>query len=268
MDLKYEDVLEVRKQLKGSGVTTESQNRLPIFEPTLRPKYGRRVFENKYGKLLVEGRLGQAHKNLLETIFWKKELYSFSEVEGRKHLKVLYDEETVRRYMSQNSKYNYETYKTLLKDMIQTYISLETNKLKIEGTLIMQVEKAKVLRPAKSKSPIIPGEVPLTLIIFGAVATALFENELRFTYDPKPVLSLRSGISQALVRFLKTQKEHPASGYNLKTLLENLEGQMGNKKWWEIRRCLKEDTGLLEKLGIVIDFKEDRIIVVESHKRQ
>jgi len=263
-DLRYENIPELRKKIQNSGVATESQNRLPLFEPTLRPKYGKKVFEGKYGRLLVEGRLGQAHKNLLETILWKKELHTFSEIEGRKHLKVLYDEERVRRYMSQKSKYNYETYKTLLKDMIQTYIELETEKLKIQGTLIMQVEKSKVLRPVESKSPIIPEEVPLTLAIFGAVATTLIENELRFTYDPKPIMCLRNGISQALVRFLKTQQSHPIAGYHLRPLIENLEGPMENRRWWKVREYLKEDAERLGQLGIVINFKEDRLFVIEK----
>jgi len=267
MEIKYEDLPELRKRLRGSGVTTESQNRLPLFEPTLRPRYGKRVFEGKYGKLIVEGRLGQPHKNLLETILWKKEIYDFFEDGKTKYLKVLYDEGKIRKYLSQKSIYSYKTYKTLLKDMILTYIELKTDKLEIQGTLVMEIDKSDVMKPVKSRSPIIPEQVPLTTIKFGAVGTALFENELRFTYDPKPILNLRNGISQAIVRYLRTQQSHPEAGYYLRPLLESLEGPMEKEKWWERKRHLKEDANLLEQLGIVINFKDDRVIVVESHKR-
>jgi len=113
--LKYEELPDLRKELKEIigeiGVTTESQNRLPIFEPTLRAKEGIRVFENKHGKLIVKGRLGQAHKNLIETILWKKEVCKpIKDEEGRKYLKVVYDQEKIRKYLSRGSKYNYETY--------------------------------------------------------------------------------------------------------------------------------------------------------------
>ena len=264
--LKYEEIPELRRNLEGIGVATESQNRLPIFEPTLRPSYKARVFEGKYGKLIVKGRLGQAHKNLLETILWKKEIHDFIEIEGREHLKVLYDEVKIRKYLSQKSKYSYETYKALLEDMIQTYIELETEKLTIQGTLIMQRVEAKTLKPTKSRSPIIPEQVPLTVVIFGALATALIENELKFTYDPKPIMQLGSGVSQAIVRYLKTHKNHPSAGYHLRELVENMEGQMQDKRWWKIREYLKKDAEKLESLGIMINFKEDRLFVIEKHK--
>lgn len=263
-DLKYEEIPELRKDLENLGVTTESQNRLPIFEPTMKPREGVRVFEGKYGKLLVEGRLGQAHKNLLETIFWKKEIYTFDEEDGIEFLKVAYDEMKIRKYLSQKSEYSYERYRELLKDMIRTYISLETNKLRIQGTLIMQIYESKVKRPTRSRSPIIPKEVPLTVIKFGAVATALFKNELKFTYNPKPIIGLKSGISQALARFLKTQQSHPTAGYHLRPLIEILEGKMTSKRWWKIREYLKEDAENLEQLGIMINFKEDRLFVIEK----
>jgi len=265
MDLRYEDLPVLRKRLKGSGVATESQNRLPLFEPTLRPTYRKRVFENKHGKLLIEGRLGQPHKNLLETILWKKEIYDFFQDGKTKYLKVLYDKEKIRKYLSQGTKYNYGTYKILLKDMILTYIELKTDKLEIQGTLVMEVGKSDVMKPVKSKSPIISEQVPLTTIKFGAVGTALFESELRFTYDPSPIAFLRNGVSQALARYLRTHKNCPPTGYHLKTLVANLISPLENKRWWKIREYLKEDADQLESIGIVIDFKADRLFVIENH---
>jgi len=261
---KYEELAELRRQLEDIGVTTESQNRLPMFEATLKPQYQKRVYEGKYGKLLVEGRLGQAHKNLLETILWKREAHSYIEIEGKEYLKVAYDREKIRKYLSQGSKYSYAKYKELLKDMIQTYIELETDKVRIKGTLILEVKESLVKKPIKSKSPIIPEETPLTVVIFGAVATALIDKELRFTYDPKPIAQLDSGISQAIVRFLKTHQSHPQAGYRLRELVANLIENVEGQKWWDIRRLLKKDTEQLEALGITIDFKEDRLFVVDG----
>jgi len=262
--LKYEEIPELRRKLENIGVATESQNRLPLFEPTLRPTYRKRVFENKYGKIVIEGRLGQAHKNLLEAILWKREVYKHIEIEGKKYLKLVYDQEKIRKYLSQGSKYNYQRYKTLLQDMIQTYIELETDKVRIKGTLIMEVEESLVKKPIKSKSPIIPKQTPLTAVIFGAVGTALIDNELRFTYDPKPITQLDNGISQAVVRFLLTHKRHPKAGYHLKELIQNLEENVEGQKWWDIRRFLKKDAERLQEIGIVINFKEDRLFVPDG----
>jgi hypothetical protein len=267
--LKYEELPDLRKELREiigeMGVTTESQNRMPVFEVTLKAREGIRAFENKHGKIIVEGRLSQAHKNLLETILWKKEVCKpIKDEEGREYLKVVYEQEKIRRYLSQGSKYSHKRYKMLLDDMMKTVITIKTKKIEVKGTLIMRIEKSKVIKPVKSRSPIIPKEVTLTSIIFGDVATALFENELRFTYDPKRIMTLRNGISQAIVRYLKTHQGHPKAGYRLKQLIEILVGEMENKRWWKIREYLKEDAKMLEDLGVVINFKEDRVFVIKE----
>jgi len=262
--LKYEELAELRRHLEDIGVATESQNRLPLFEPTLKPEHKKRVFEGKYGKLRVEGRLGQAHKNLLEAILWKREAHKHVEIEGKQYLKVAYDQEKIRKYLSQGSKYSYAKYKALLQDMILTYIELKTDKLEIQGTLIMEIDKSLVKKPVKSKSPVIPKETPLTAVIFGAVATALIDKELRFTYDPKPIAQLDSGISQAIVRFLKTHQSHPQAGYRLRELVANLVENTEGQDWWNIKRFLKKDAEKLEDLGIAIDFKQDRLFVVDG----
>jgi len=270
--LKYEELPDLRKELREiigeMGVTTESQNRLPIFEPTFKAKEGTRVFENKHGKIIVVGRLSQAHKNLIETILWKKEVCKpIKDEEGREYLKVVYEQEKIRRYLSQGSKYNYKRYKMLLDDMMRTSITIKTKKLEVAGTLIMRTEKSKVIKQIQNRSPIIPEEVTLTSIIFGDVATALFENELRFTYDPRRIMNLRNGISQALARYIKTHQGHPQVGYHLKPLIEILVGEMENKKWWKIREYLREDAKMLEDIGVVINFKEDRVFVIKEKFR-
>jgi hypothetical protein len=39
---------------------------------------------------------------------------------------------------------------------------------------------------------------------------------------------------------------------------------MENKEWWGIRRYLKEDVEKLKELGVVINFKEDRLFVINK----
>jgi len=265
--LKYEEIPKIRKKLKDIGVTTESQNRLPIFEPTLKAKNGIRVFENRYGKLTVKGRLGQVHKNLLETIFYERELYDFFEDGDNKYLKVLYHEYKVKKYLTTGSTtYCHREYKQLIEDMKQAYVELETNKVKVKGPLILEKTASKITKKTKGNLPNLRGkEIPLAVITFGPVITTLFEKELRFTYDPKPILSLSSGISQAVVRFLKTHKNHPSAGYHLKPLVENLVENVEGEKWHDIRRFLKKDLETLKSIGIFIDFKRDRLFVANDN---
>jgi hypothetical protein len=264
--LKYEEIPEARKKLDNIGVTTESLNRLPIFEASNKPREKTRTFEGKHGKITVKGRLGQIHKNLLETILWKKELHDYFRDGDTKYLKVLYDKQKIRKYLSQSqrSKYSQERYEALLEDMMRTIITLETEKVKIQGPLIIEINDSLTLKPVNSKSPIIPNQVPLTTIKFGAIATALLEKELKFAYDPKPIMKLSSGTSQALVRYLITHKNHPPAGYHLRGLIKNLGEPTEGKQWRNIKGALKEDTEQLETLGVRISFEEERLFVTDN----
>jgi len=263
MEDKEKELERIRKEQKDIGVATESMNRLPIFQPTLRAKFEVRSFESKYGKITIEGRLGQAHKNVLETILFKRKAFALKGTS----LKILYNEYEVRKYLSQTSEYDYKTYQRLIKDMITAYIKLEREDETIEGTLIKEKVTAKNYSyKTKSNLPGLVGrELPYAVVEFGYVATKLIKEELRFKYDPKPIMSLESGISQAIVRYLKTHRHHPEAGYHLKTLIENLVENVEGQKWHDIRRFLKKDAEKLEALGITIDFKKDRLYVVEKH---
>jgi len=90
----------------------------------------------------------------------------------------------------------------------------------------------------------------------------LIKKELRFKYDPKPIMQLKSGISQALVRFIKTHKHHPAAGYHLRELVANLTENTEGQNWRNIKRFLKKDAECLRGLGIAIDFENNRLYVV------
>jgi len=260
MEGKEKELIQLRRKQKELGVTTESLNRLPIFQPSLQAEFQTRVFENKYGKITVKGSISQAHKNVLETILYKRKAYA------TKPLRILYDEYEVRRYLSRSSLYSYETYKKLIEDMIRTYIKLETDELIVEGTLIARKITAKnYSRKSRSNLPQLRGkEVCYAVIELGDVASLLFEKELRFAYNPEKIMGLRSGISQALVRYLRTHKSHPVQGYHLKELIENLVDNVGAQRWKDIRRSLKKDIEQLGKIGIAIDFKRNRLFVIEN----
>jgi len=258
---------EIRRDQKDIGVTTESLNRLPIFQPTLKPRFEVRTFESKYGKITVEGKLGQNHKSLLEVVLYKRKAYKLkidkNEDDVKVSLEVLYNEYEVKKYLSQSSKYSDERYHQMIKDMITAYIVLEKDDERIAGTIIARErESKKYYRKTKSNLPNIKREIPYVKLEFGDVFSRLLVKELRFTYDPKPITRLDSGISQAIVRFLLTHKRHPRAGYHLKELIENIDENV-DQKWKDIRRALKKDAAMLENLGAVIDFKKDRLFVVE-----
>jgi len=179
---------ELREQLKEVGIIAENQNLFPLFEPTLQPKHEEKVFEGKHGKLIINGRLGQPHKNLLEVILCKKYIYDFIEIENDKHLKALYNEKKIKRYLQE-----YERYEELIKDMIQTTIELKTDDLRLRRleSLIFGRITIKNFEPPQKISSIIPEKVTLSKIRFGSIATILVENEFKLTYNSNQLTSTR-----------------------------------------------------------------------------
>jgi len=264
---KEKELREHRKKQRDIGVTTKSLNRLPIFEPSLKPQFRERTFENTHGRVFVRGRLGQSHKNVLEVILYKRKAYSSrKDEEGNRYFEVLYSEYEVKKHMSRGTTYNKEGYQSLIEDMKQAYIEIETKELTVKGELIMDKTLSnRYSKQTKSNLPNLKGEeIPYAVLKLGAVLNLLISKELKFPYDPKPITQLDSGISQAVVRFLLTHKRHPKAGYHLKALLENLTKNIEGQAWKDIRRVLKKDANKLESLGVVIDFKKDRLFVINN----
>jgi len=255
---------EIRKAQPDIGVATISLNRLPIFQPTLKPKYQEKTFESRHGRINVRGRLGQNHKSLLETILYKRKAYDLDKENMR--LSVLYNEYEIKKYLSQGTTYSHEWYQKLLMDMMHASFSVEEGKRARSRTLIEDKKPSdNYYRKTKSNLPDLKREeISYMIIEFGELASYLISQEFKFTYDPKPIITLRNGISQAVVRFLITFTKHPSAGYHLRPLVKHLEGEMNNKRWWKIREYLKEDAEQLEGIGIVINFKADRLFVIEN----
>jgi len=257
---------EKRKEQPDIGVTTITLNRLPIFQPTLRAKYQEKAFESPYGRITVKGRLGQNHKSLLETILYLRKLYDLDE--ENMSLRVLYNEYEVKKYLTTGSMtYSYEGYKQLIEDMKQTYIELGT--MPPEPIIKGITPSNNYWRKTKSNLPSIKGKelpyIPYMIIEFGSVICYLTIKELKFTYNPKPIIQLQNGISQAIARYLKTHKNHPSAGYHLKTLIEHLTGSIEGQEWYNIKRLLKKDVEGLKENGITIDFKKNRLFMIENY---
>jgi len=260
-------LIELRKKQPDIGVTTETLNRLPVFQPTLKPMFQERSFENAYGRITVIGRLGQSHKNLLETILYKRKVYkSYKDAKGNRHFEVLYDEYEVRRYLSRGTTYSQERYQELIEDMKQAYIEIETKELTVRGKFIAdKTFSSKYSKLTKSNLPGLKDqEIPYAVLVLGDVLNTLISKELTFPYDPKPITQLSSGVSQAVVRLIKTHKNHPKAGYHLKPLIEGLTGNVEGQKWYNIKTQLKRDADKLKTIFLIaIDFEKERLFKME-----
>jgi len=261
---------EIKEEQRDIGVGTETLNRFPIFEATLRAEARTRTFENKnkHCKITVSGRLGQNHKSLLEAILYKRKFYkAYKDEEGKPHIKILYSEYEVKKHLSK-SVYSKERYKALLDDMKEAYVKIEKEDRIIEGKLIEDVTIShKYSKRTKSNLPGLKNqEIPYCVLTLGDVTTQLILEEFKFTYDPKPITTeLTSGISQAIVRYINTHSRHPNAGYHLKELVQNLKENVEGQEWYNVKTFLKKDADKLKRFfGIVIDFKKDRLFVFEK----
>ena len=257
---------EKRKNQPDIGVTTVTLSRLPIFQPTLRAVHREATFESPHGKIAVKGRLGQNHKTLMEMILYLRKLYDLDE--ENMSLRVLYNEYEVRKFLATGSTtYSYEGYKQLIEDMKQAYIGLGT--MPPEPIIKGITPSNNYWRKTKSNLPSIKGKelpyIPYMIVEFGNVVSYLVSKELKFTYNPKPIAQLQNGISQAVARYLKTHRHHPTSGYHLKTLIEHLTGSIEGQEWYNAKRLLKKDVEGLKENGITIDFKKNRLFMIENY---
>jgi len=187
MELRCMTITELREKLKEIGIITENQNMFQLFEQTTQPTYKERVFEGNDWKLIISGRLGQPHKDLLEIILCKKYVYDFIKINNNERLEVLYNENKIKRYMLGILEYSYERYKELLNDMMQTVIELKTKELslrRLEG-FVSGTITLKDFEPPQKMSSIIPEKVTLTTIDFGTMATIFIENEFKLSYKQR-----------------------------------------------------------------------------------
>jgi len=247
------------------GVTTESQNRLPIFQPSDKPKFVDNInFESAYGRVKISGRLGQTHKNLLETCLYLKEEYYYNPEEKYPTLKLVIDPYKVRKFLSsKGGEYSNKGILNLFEDMQNVKIHIEKTKvdggeLIGDGNLISDVfDNEEEIQYSKNKNK----TRKLKVISFGVLATKLIAEELKFGYNPGPILELKSGISKAIVRFLKTQKKMPNGGYKLDTLITLVSlKKLTNSEIRKNRARFLKDREILEKNFNIIITKNLHVV--------
>jgi len=179
---------ELKNQFMELGIITNGQNMFQLFEPTLQPKRDKRVFEGKNWKLIINGKLGIEHKNLLGIILGKKYVYDYFEFENDEHLKVMYNKNKIKRYASGNQENMYEKHEKLLQDMMQTSIELKANNPRLKRlerleSMVNEVITVKDFEPPQKMSSLIPEKVTLSTIRFGTMTSIFIENEFKVSYN-------------------------------------------------------------------------------------
>lgn len=230
--------------------STVLQARLVLFQPSQRP---RNVcgdwMQTPYGRCRVNGRLGQRHADVLESIMYVAERRRDIEDGG---IELLVDPAALRRSLSDNQ-YSYQGIQDLLADLRAASIEIVTPEMeatgdRIIGGLIDHAIPSQMTRPDP-----LGGERQMWRVRLGVALVLLLDKDLSLYYQPMPIARLQHGISQAVARHILSHKHQPAGGWHMDTLLYAVCGNDAeNQTIRNGRRRLKQDAEKLAEIGIEI----------------
>lgn len=236
----------------GNAVTptsTSAQARVMLYQPSQRPRLrsGGDWTETSFGRCRIEGRLGQRHADVVESILYCAEKRRDVSDGG---IELLVDPARVRKTLS-DSRYSFTQIEKLLAELRAATITIETPQFDfpIIGGLIDHVIPSPMTRP----DPLTGGERNLWRVRLGVALVMLLEHDLSLYYDPAPIARLQHGISQAVARHILSHKTEPLGGWYLDTAIMAVAGKSGSQAMRDGRRRLKEDADELKALGLILD---------------
>jgi len=236
------------KQKKEIAISTATvhENRFAIFQPSDRPKEKTFMINAYGGTIKVTGKLGQNHKDILELIKNNHIKFGYTQ-DGR--LAFLVDPYQLRKALAGGKgEYSYETFWRLLKDLIRTYIEIETPKFKAAGSFLSHAVESKIeIAHSKTEKP-----RKLLRIEFSKLGTALTGEDVKLFYNPIPITQLKHGISKAIARYCLSHKNQPNGGWKIDTLLQAILGETTPQTIKDAKRFLRKDAEQLAKCGITL----------------
>lgn len=238
---------------------TVCEHRLRLFQATRRPKLINQLIVTPWGKVIVQGRLGQAHADIFEAICYEREAKAELE-DGR--IKLLVDPFKVRKRAGCTSG---STFQKIKVELQTAYLEiLEPVEKECSGHLIDHIDKARRKDGSliTRDNPLSGGERHLWRVEFGKAFCKLVESDIWVRYDPSILSSFEHGISQAIARHVLTHQHSPRGGWTLDGLIAAVAGELPAHSTRHRRREVRAEVDIFKKAGIVIErdrvFKADR----------
>ncbi|MDA8379114.1 MAG: hypothetical protein M0Z50_19155 [Planctomycetia bacterium] len=237
---------------KNRDISTVSQSRLELYEPTLKLPKGiivTRSNENAWGKITVSGRLCQAHQNLLEISINSAERTRVS-ADGR--LVLLIDPSKLSRELSPTkSRYSYSAMREQFSDMENAKLTIENKDLVSARILDMFTEKnaGRVVAVPMRGTGMVMVEKIWWIATFSSAWTCFLHNDLptRYRGQIKNIIKLRHGASQALARLMLGH-----SGEASLAVEKALNALGVTRRRDKVRREWLADTDQLAAMGIAL----------------
>ncbi len=237
-----------RMRKDGIPVTTAYQSRLRIFQATRRPRAVDQIFVTPWGEVRIKGRLGQQHADVLESILWAgqkpKDL-------GEGRFKILVDPAEVRRASRQDG----STLQRITEELMEALVEIvQPERLAGIGHLIDHISWARrsdgSFLTRDGPGGAFPGERRLWRVELGKGLCQILAKDLWIQRDPRPIASLRHGISQAVARHVLTHKKGSCVHWSADTLITMVAGEMSSQDLRNRRRDLLADREALAELGV------------------
>ena len=232
-------------EIYGKPTATVIHSRLPIFQASRKVReISQGVWETGWGKVEISGRLGQIHRDLHDIIMTYGEEYQIGD---RGDLNILIDPANIKQFMGIK---NPNFLDALLEDMRKARVRIEVkgeNEKSSLGGIISVVDKE-------------AGEIDgpggfmqrrnLWTITISRTWMGIYNQMIKVRYAPALpiIMEMKSGFAQAMARFFLTHSKQ------MNMELSNCLKAIGvAQKEKEVRRSIKSDLSLLEKLGITFD---------------
>jgi len=241
-----------RMQTDGVPVTTASLARLRVFQATRRPQPVDQVIVTAWGTVRLKGRLGQQHADVLESILWVGE--KPREI-GEGRVKVLVDPAKVRRASRQDAR----SLEIITRELMEATIEIiQPERLAGIGHLIDHISFARKADGSyltcKNPGGACEGDRKLWRVELGKSLCQILAHDLWIYRDPRPIVRLRHGISQAVARHVLTHRKGSCANWGVDTLIKAVTGEeISLQAQRDRRRELRADREALAALGVRVE---------------
>lgn len=224
--------------------STATPIRLCVYQPTRRPKQITKTFETAFGSLTIDGRLGQAHADLMECLMFCAEKHRVNN--GR--LEVLVDPYSLRKSLGSTGQYSASQIKILRTDLHKAILTIETTEIECHCHIIEKVAVSKITKPDPRSW--VTGERKLEYWVFSQEWTELINKDIKRYYNPIPLCGIDAGSVAGIARHILTHQHQPNGGWKLEGLMKAVGIERRIDK---VRQELISNEDALAELGIVFD---------------
>ncbi|MEN1959078.1 ABC transporter ATPase [Luteimonas sp. MJ246] len=218
----------------------------------------------KWGSARVEGRLGQAHVDVLEAIFYLAEGF---QQRSNGSLDVLIDPHVLRSTVGghcteeahgprRDKRASAPQLQKLLKELMRALITLkftiQDEQVTIIGHIIDELRLSSRMKSSRATNFGRGAQATRNLlcVTFSPSWMKLLAKDIPLQHDPRPVIALRHGITQSVARHVRSHSRRPTGGWKLDPLIEAIAGPSSPAQMKNYRRLIRADAEGLRAMGL------------------